>query len=467
MIIPMKKIMRYIKYICLMLLGACGLFAIWDTAWITLVNFDIPDTKIINGSSILILNDLNFSSTYNNTTMNRVLYFPSVLSSNWRNRNFSLFTYYNWLPYLLTAYIHDWNISFSLQWFLQKVCVANAWEWLTYCWNDWVLNWLSFSRLNSDDISVFLNANWFSHWYFWRWEWWESYAPNIYCFSNDINDYCFVWNASNTYLHTNLSGSLSLNNWSPDYINTFNWSASPFNLTNRIPWYEIWQREMTNWDILFWFFELWLTEPYCYWWFDKTDLFSQWSQEFDYNGYEYWSWMFITNMYEEYWSNYSNPLNFLGSLRSNYLNNNYSNFYWKSKSLYGFTSQYFDNREDLQFDFSDIWDMCELYTWIIHWTIDEDAIYTWWNKNAINSANNNMTWGSNKWWFNLSWVLNNFWTWNSWAFANPDDFFWKISVYFTNALNKNIWDYPMVLPSYIIYFMLAIIFIRLISRSNG
>lgn len=200
-----------------------------SSAWESLVEFDIPDTKIINSSTILFLNNLNFSSTYNNITMNRVIYFPWVLSSNWTNRNFGIFSFYDWKPYLYTAYVHDWNVSSSYQWFATKVCVASAWSGLSYCWNNWNYTDFNCSRLNWEDVSVFLNALGFTHWYIAKWQQWSSYAMNLYCFSNDINDYCFMGGAyQSMYCTTTLSGSVSLINHNPDNVNRISWSSSPF-----------------------------------------------------------------------------------------------------------------------------------------------------------------------------------------------------------------------------------------------
>lgn len=228
--------------------------------------------------------------------------------------------------------------------------------------------------------------------------------------------------------------------------------------------YEVISSTLTNYDVLVWCEKAWLSTAYCKWWYDVSVLFpDSWFPSLA--NYVRWQWVDILTMYNMYSWTYNSPNMFMSAIAHWYNIYDYDWFRWKPLALYMFAVQYFPNKDDLQFSFMDIYNYCKLFDDVDKWL--ENNIYTdsWLtvckNQARLDKLNNFGNWITSDW----SGALSIFWNW-TW-FTDPEEFFWKIYSFFNTNLIYDWESFPWVLPPVIYFFLIAIIFIRIISRSNG
>lgn len=148
-------------------------------------------------------------------------------------------------------------------------------------------------------------------------------------------------------------------------------------------------------------------------------------------------------------------------ISSAYLNKQFNRFYTEPKALFMIVHQYYSmyDRGQINFQWFDVWDFCDLTYKLYKWDIQLTDEYTWWNSTCTNWYNSKKI-NKSQWSFQLSGFINSW----SWEVSSADEFFWRL----TNLMNENIsrfeWEFDPIIPSYIIVFMLAIILIRLISH---
>lgn len=277
-----------------------------------------------------------------------------------------------------------------------------------------------------------------------------------YTANNGANQWCYVWSDMTwdklEYTYSSLPDSLI---WrSP---------ASPYNSLDDSN-YDIIDSTLTNYQVLVGCEKVWLEYNYCKWWYDASVLFpNSWFPSLSW--YVRWQWVDIITMYNMYSWTYNTPSKFMQAISKGYNIHDFDWFRWKPLALYMFAVQYFPNKDDLQFSFIDIYNYCQLFNDVDNWL--ENNVYTSDNlqvcKNQARIDKSNKFWD----WYTSDWsgALSIFWEW-TW-FSSPDEFFWKIYSFFNTNLIYDWESYPWVLPPVIYFFMIAIIFIRIISRSNG
>lgn len=321
------KVKKYLSWLFSLLFVPKIVFgAMWNY-----YEFDIPDTMIINNSSVLSFENLNFSSQYLNTSMEHVFYVPWV---KWQyNQNFWVFGYFDWKPYL---YLYcnnpyNWSKCSSFEWFVQKICVKPVSKFDITKYNS--------CNLYSDDVSAFTNAWWFTNWVVFYWNWNSNYDPTIFCFSDSINYYCmWAWPYSWESNYSQLSWSLWIMSNNPDDINRIQWESSPFTRSSsdnnniNIICPTIWELKKNSG----------LTKNVCYAWFTENDIYG------DNSTFTAWTWLNILQVYEMYswWMNIQSRYETYREYYKN-INSNTSQFENKSKALLGtfFTRQTFWNNK--------------------------------------------------------------------------------------------------------------------------
>ena len=283
------------------------------------------------------------------------------------------------------------------------------------------------------------------------------------CFKFQANQWANMW----CYVWSDMTW------WTISYnFNTIPWSIiwnTPAVSSNYTPFtwvdYDITLNLLTNRDVILWCEKVWLDLSYCKWWFNSDVLFpDSWFPSLA--NYQIWQWVDIITMYNMYSWSYNTPNKFMQAISKGWNIHDYDWFRWKPLALYMFATQYFPDSENLQFSFMDIYNYCSLFydldSWL-HWNnyYTYDNLQVCKNQARIDKIINFWDWYTTDW----TGALSVFWDW-TW-FTTPDEFFWKIYSFFNTNLIYDWESYPWVLPPVIYFFMIAIIFIRIISRSNG
>jgi len=382
-----------------------------------------------------------------------------------------------WWMYVMNTcqwwYSCNWSIQW--QWYIQYVNIV---ELSSIDYNYWVVRWFT-------PISDFINNPiysspdklllwWYGDMQLWSVCFWYTDLNQAVCFSWDRADwnncwwqpqYCTNWQLS--YIVDN-AGATSTD---LDYLKEF-WTVSPFAWSSVpvvpvVPDYDFNDDDdYTNQQIIEGYNAMWLTDEFCYWWFSLDNIFEVWSVPSEFTWYMRWSWAFIFDIWNIYsWAYNNNYISFLRSFYISYENNNYSDFYGKTKALYWFVNQWFSVSSKWRgflestvptFTLVDVWQYCDL-----KFNQDPNSIYTWNRRDP--KYRYYTSWQVNLWgYFNFSWN-NNYFSWNLSWFNTPKDFFASLNAIFQWWLD-NLATREPVLPTYIIVFFLAIIFIRIISH---
>lgn len=507
MIINVKKLLRYLKYVALIILWVSWL-ASFSHAWQVEMTFDIPDTLSVNNSAILTFRNVNFSSQYNAINMERVFYVPTQLSSNQRNRNVYFFAWYNWKPYMYSAYVHDNAVSSSKQWFPTKMCITTPWSWNS-C-SDFSYN-----------IDSFLNDNWFNKWYISYWNGVSSYDYFRICFSNDLTEYCFQsfaysnWWWWYSYDKSLLSGSLNVLSYKPDDVNRISWSSSPIYWWNvpiqTWPWLDDYTYiSVWTWDYVDYFEnELWFNYNMCFVW--TTDLISLYEDRIPY--YQ-WTWYSIFDVYNKLFSTSNMKISKVWTFLNTWLINYRTWFLWENRDINNVPL--YNASYSLVSGFQ-----LEYGSWLVNPFLWNKAVYYFIPSTLIDLNNSNVDWEqvafycykklvwewNYSWWSNV-WLNNNitddhnkaydnrtavykrnknnssvYFSWaniiesQSWDWTPLDYFEWEenldFSSFFSNAFNKfrdNYWSLSVsdsivwVLPNYIVLFLLAVILFKFLRK---
>lgn len=436
---------------------------VWFSFWYTVVGnwwqMEVvpPDTAVI-GSYVYI-----FNNNWNISTDN---YWQYLI---WYNKDGS--NNYNYIYWRI-----DWNLYFvwtyqnnvQKQWYVEKFSVCSEWE-VTQSNKclDLSITATDFYNLNPNITKVIVWNPWWSSlqnttaWnYPVRLCYYNSNDSQYYCVQNAIWTQWYVDNPLiNSLWFTNINSLSNWNRWSTPF--------SPFNSTPSIPDYEFNENDdFTNKQIIDGYNSMWLTDEFCYWWFALDNIFEAWTVPEMFTWYRWWGWASIFDIWNIYsWAYNNDYISFLRSFYVSYVNNNYSDFYWKTKALYWFINQWFSvssrwlgfiESTAPTFTLVDVWQYCDL-----RFNQNPNAIYTWdrWDPKYRYYT----SWQVNLWgYFNFSWN-NNYFSWNLSWFNTPKDFFASLNSIFQWWLN-NLENREPVLPTYIIIFFLAIIFIRIISH---
>jgi len=443
--INLNKIFRYIKYAAL---AAFWIAWLYNISSATLVEFVPWEPQQISDFTYDF--DQHFN-VYTDWTSVAAFY-----TKRWDNNNWIIS--YGWVNWDLYFYSKKFSDSTIVQWYLSKWCINGS---CTYTLDDIIeqnptIVKVWFGQTSSTD---YFNSNWF------------NYKQSQLCFYDDNNkSYCVAcsfWTDCDSWL----GDSLNLNFWDFTDLALYSWENSPLTQSDtpiEVPSYEINSWYYTNLDILLGYQKMWLETLYCYWWFPINNLFPvDWNPR-TFTWYKFWTGARINQLYDLYSWDFATPKYFLSAFFQTYLNWQLDGFYWKPKAMYMFIDQYYQAEQNHIWTFTlyDIWNYCDLSYRIDNW-LDPWAIYTWDSLEAIyafESTRWTTTWRDE--WFSLSsWVLDVFW--NETWFSNAEEFFWRLSNLFNEKLYSNLTQQTWILPSYIIFFLFAIILIRIISRSNG
>lgn len=359
----------------------------------------------------------------------------------------------------------------------------------------WYFNYVNIVDLDSINDSITSVPEWFisiseflensiyynpDKLYIW---WYNDMQRASLCFwYSDINKaVCFTWDRSNwnncwwqpqyctNWVLSYITNSQWYSSQELEYLSSFA-NLSPF-LTSSdssvVPDYEFNENDdYTNQQIIEGYNAMWLTDEFCYWWFALDNIFEVWSVPEEFTWYMWWSWAFIFDIWDIYsWAYNNNYISFLRSFYISYENNNYSDFYGKTKGLYWFINQWFSVSSKWlgflestvpTFTLVDVWQYCD-----IRFNQNPDSLYTWNRRDP--KYRYYTSWQVNLWgYFNFSWN-NNYFSWNLSWFNTPKDFFASLNAIFQWWLD-NLENREPVLPTYIIVFFLAIILIRIISH---
>ncbi len=405
---------------------------------------NVPSDFVIWNYSYSVDNNINFTT---NSTWNFIEY-------RYTPRYNKFYHFFGWIDSKLYYVSYDiQQVQWYLQWrqgFINSFCSASS---LSNRCTNFNVSAEDFYSMNKDITKIAIII------------WWNDYAdPFWLCFYNSLDElyYCAQWAYaafSNYNYYSSLTGSLWFS--SESEIRNYNRWFSPFNKSTPLPDYSVnpWQC-LSNTEVLMWFEYMWLSQEYCYWGFSMDNLFLPWESFEDFTGYSFGYGTTIFNLHYVYsWGLSMKP--FLSSYYQSFLNGQLNNFYNKSKALLMFFQQYqsANDRGRGDFNLNDLYDYCTLLFTLTenNWANDNEC-YTWWNKSAPISYNLNKS--SNNWGFNFTWVLGWNWTW----FSTPDEFFGRLNTLFQTNINWIDSTFPSMIPSYIVFFLLAIILIRIISH---
>lgn len=385
-------------------------------------------------------------------------YFVYQIKGSYNNR-WTLFWANTWL---YTLYTQNSDTAYLKQWYLQRFCRTtynNHCNWSTQAiWIN-IDEFLSNSSYTNPDYFDVYDTNTFAFCF-----WYEDLNESI-CFlmndssSNDFSQFKYsLWFTKNPFLSTF--------DTYPELTSKF--TTSPFSGSPKpvIPPYERGEGTYTNQDIIDWYNAMWLSDWFCYWWFPIDDMFNSSENPDSRVWYKWGTGASILDIWDNYKTAYNNDyISFLRTFYVAYENKNYNAFYWYPKSLYSFFNQWsvidlssvWFNSYMSDFTITNIWEYCNL-----KFNSNPNATYTW-NSWKPWFAFDNQDVVNNKWRFDFSWNSLYFSGSLSW-FNSASDFFGSLNSIFQNWLGWFNDIKEPLLPSYIIIFMLAIIFIRIISH---
>lgn len=478
--------------------------------WLTLLPISFSSAVLIwdiswtNWSNSVVWIDLTYWQSWDfvwvnwiNANNNNPFEITSLWNWNWNYDNWNIFRNifqwsftYNW-ALKWTFFWNDWQLVFhskSYNWSspswastrivskFAKVSASNIWNFTNYSfdyslndvlnspinlthqifgfrrWNDWSL------------VNTFLNLN--SKLIYCLWDWnifycascvpWDTYySPSCNWWSTWVDLWLTAWSDIWDIVSQWLNAS------SPLFVN-------PFVPSNNVPDYEFNEyADFTNWQIIEWYNHMWLTDEFCYWWFAINDIFENWQVPSEFVWYRWGGWASIFDIWNIYsWSFNNDYKTFLGTFYLAYDNDNLSSFYGYPKALYGFVNQWFSvsakwlsfiEATATQFTLVDIWQYCD-----IKFHKNLSSLYTWdrWDpkRNYYRSGMVNLWW-----YFNFSWN-NNYFSWSLSGFESPNDFFATLNSIFQWWLKDISGRRDPIIPEYILIFLFAFIFIRILSH---
>lgn len=306
-----------------------------------------------------------------------------------------------------------------------KLLVGGAW--------DLQSAWICFGYSDLDVAVCFSMDSWLTCW------WYPTQCP----------DYVLTGNIMAT------SNELS-------YLSSFA-TNSPFVWSSDKPSYEIWEDKYTYWQIVEWYEACGLDVWYCYWWFPIDDIFEPNQSIEDFTWYKFWYGANIRYLYSLYSDTYT-PKEFFNQMIQAYNNWQINRFKTEPKALIMFVQQYvsWKDRGLLNVWFYDLWDYCNIKLWYN----DLSAEYTWHNQTPKACYNFKKTNEKNTWWFQFTWdnafvsIVGTWWSWN----RNAWEFFWNIWSMFQNWIGTVNTNYTWIIPVYILFFMFALILLRIITH---
>lgn len=536
MIIPIKKIMKYVKYIWLTLLGLAWLFSFSNANYLWWWK-NVPVWTYVQMSDICNDSDNAWVNTYITFDQNLNIHYIE----NWIE--------YNWARFYACGWAWTWNFLYrnrreltvwfgarsrSLQfadlvsnmWNIASVCITSKWS-TCYTWNSITMSeftslskkWESFTIQPYDELNwnVFPCNSWSSC------VWWYN-QPVAWCFNSTDSTYCVAtqwwWSPLWTIYYNPIpvwEANINASIW--DWSNYFSSSPVVWNNNNQINywswlyWYDY--TTVDSWwiiDYFEWSPDYKFNNDICYIWTrDLTSVYEdripyyQWSW---YTIYDFYWKLFNTNTFsvKQVWSfidtryiNYSTW--FMGQNRSavdwSPLYNAYYSFWswfrldqWSwlvNPFLHNLTAYFFlwsTAYENNWYRSTTPWEAIVTYCLRKLPTTNNWSVSSDWSDYNIED-NHNKAYDNNA--SVYVWRLKNNWSYfigantivaQSWDWT-PLDYFdnWEnitdFNWFFSSAFNKfkdKFWTLPAsafwvwFLPSYIIMFLLAIVFFRFLSH---
>lgn len=393
----------------------------------------------------------------------------------------------NWQPYFHfnfdNAEWHEWN---PLQYYICDVI-----SWLDYTPSNCQIYNVSDSV--SDFYWSFLRTVTNSDYYYYDL---YSYFQDIerakaftFCFSSQVNNKSLCWSVWRSQYEISYCWTISNDScvnagWKQVMTNSlwlwlinFNdivWTFAPssksssiistwVHLSSDLTWSFIYTT-CTYWDLLNYLEDKWLNKYLCYWWLDNFDLYNR--------SWHYtlipWSWKTVSEIF-----NYityppdSNNLEKFNYWQGLYLQ--WNDEYWVNLSMWEnmpavlrFYFSFYNNYWWTKFDFNSVYEYCKIKNSSVDLTKDYNWQYFTNTCNSIQLQLSNEYWSS--WqvplWLNWDWVWNLSWTDVKDAISFIQWFFNKAKEYVNFAYNDIAW----FLPTYLILFMLAIIFFNFLRK---
>lgn len=410
--------------------------------------FDVNEPTTLWNYTFQFDNVWNLSTTLNGDQWNFIFYALN-------NSPYTLWHSYWWYNWKLYYYSKSSYDNSRTQWFINKWCVWNSYE---YCRN-WNYNYdLQYVIDNIWNISKVLygtiSLTWWSIW-------WGNF--NSYVCFYDWTYYCASCNHTNSSSSPCLSwltwNSLDINETTISWLKTINWSRSPFQFIPN-PWRPIdsWYAITNSWVIIA-FDNMWYNKAICYGWV------SAWTWSESYRTLIPWTWYNLFELYNMY-----NPYNL--SLRDWY--NYYRDWYYDNPTVSFTWSVFvidwtfrmplfwlfaFSDKFVSLFPTDDILEYCDVLL-----NKDPNAYYTWDYKDEV------LWFVIRSWKYSLSWSSWQKYNWPLSMLSGSDremsyrDFFKSVSNNFANSFGDIPLNIVGVVPKYILMFMFALIFIRMISK---
>ena len=263
-------------------------------------------------------------------------------NSQYKTFYYTIPNFYNWWwtwPRSWALFWNDWKIAWYWnqkavpkiikQWYYNSFCYSSLSSFESDCvildsWCPW--NYITpiqeFYNLGAIYDSFYFNSN-------------NPVVPFL-CFLSSSRDIasCFGINITNNSSYWELNCFIDYepilqwifdNPWNFDQTK---FQDSPFISSSNsvsIPDYEFSEDDIyTNKQIIEGYNSMWLTDDFCYWWFDIDNIFEAWTVPQQFTGYRWWGWAFIFDIWDIYsWAYNNDYISFLRSFYISYENNNY------------------------------------------------------------------------------------------------------------------------------------------------
>jgi len=387
--------------------------------------------------------DWNFNFDWNVFTMDKyddTFYWRTSEGLKYQNNRFNNTTVYNW------TIVGFFSCS-------QKPAL----------WTNHYLRELSYCSYHSwfDSLSAYLNN--VKYWGY-TLKYVNSSDTNWYlCVYSDTNYICmdrsYAINTSNTLISYSeakseaINNPFSNNNTSPIIPPSMSWS---WNVINPILTWDYLVNKCTYQEIIDYIESAWVNKYMCYWWLDNFDLYDS---SINYNPIP-WSWKTLQQIltYSNAWDTPKEWFDFRNWLRWWYVEM-WSSYPAVYKTWFDLYYQYWGST----FNFNDILEYCNILQLDIDYS---NTYYNWqyfkntcvnWVKNPINNGSDN----DKNVWVNWDWIWGKTWytTYSDWTMFIQD--------YFNTLKSKFPTKYDLwlgFLPSYIIFFLLALVLFRFLAH---
>lgn len=284
-------------------------------------------------------------------------------------------------------------------------------------------------------------------------DWWYRYLEDEnWLPSNELNIWeKTIFNIDSVYLQN--SPFIWWFLWSWQVWIPYSWS--------KLSWLFAVDSWYTNSEMIAWYEGIGFTPALCYWWFSIDNIFNPWEKFEDFTWYVAGQGASVFDLYNLYSGSFSSLSQFLSTVLVRYQNNQINSFITEPKALLMIWSQL----NVAWFKPSSVEDYCNLLI-----NNNNNKIYTWNSVDALRvqsfltstKISNSLRYWSGGILYQSSqnWIS----SWNDIDF-DPDTFFSSIFETIDNWLEGVVfWSVVWLIPSYIILFLLAIIFIRIISH---